>query len=269
MCLADLAILDLTPRIAAEVDLHPNHSVLPARLREEYITLHYSGPSEYPNRTHDAELNTLVSEARYQVNHNYAKRGNPPAYPDGPLYDFAVISDGTIVRLRSKRVQLWHAGNGTANERSWSVHVPLGGRQNLTDAQRAGLFLLFDALRVEGSAIPRANVVAHCEWPRVRGNPIRSNVYRLLPEQSACPGSVLFAHIPAYRSLPDQPPRYRVRVRTAVYEVPRVEPRRIALGGTAHLAVGQEITIDSTYPNGMAHLVGGLGFVELANLDRL
>lgn len=269
MCLADLAILDLTPRIAAEVDLHPNHLVLPARLREEYITFHYSGPSEYPDRSHDGELRTLIAETRFQVNHNYAKRGQPAAFPDGPLYDFAVISDGTKVRLRSKRVQLWHAGNGTANERSWSVHVPLGGRQNMTEAQRASLFELFDALRVEGAAIPRANVVAHCEWPRVRGVPIRAESWRLLPEQSACPGKILFPHIPAYRSLPDQPPRYRVKVRLPVYEVPRVDPRRIALGGTAHLAVGQEITIDSTYPNGMAHLVGGLGFVELAHLESL
>lgn len=261
--LRDLAILDYTPQIAT-IPLRKGHQVLEARGPEQFVTFHYSGVVN-GHRSRAAELALLLSEVKYQVNHDYSNDGSG-AYPDGYLYDFAVLSDGTIVRTRARRQQLWHAGNETANRASWSVHVMLGPGQNLEAAQRASLFALFDALRAE-SSIPRQNVIAHCEWPRKDGQPLRSSYYRLLSRQTECPGATLFPHVVAYRSLPDLPPLYRAKQALAVYEVPTVDSKRVALHGTAVLPVGSQVRIDATYPNGMAHLVGGLGFVELNKLE--
>lgn len=261
--LRDLTILDLTKQIAA-IPLHSGHTVLPPRGREAYITFHYSGVVN-ANRARAAEVKRLLDEAFYQIHHDYSSNGSG-AYPDGYLYDFAVLSDGAICRTRPDRRQLWHAGNQTANQASWSVHAMLGPGQNLTEPQRGSLFALFDALRAE-SSIPRQNVIAHCEWPRKSGQPQRSAYYRLLPGQSACPGATLFPHVVAYRSLPDLPQQWRAKELLTVYEVPSVDPTRIALHGTAVLPAGALVRIDATYPNGMGHLVGGLGFVELNKLE--
>lgn len=265
--LNSLNILDLT----AEIDRIPRvkgHQTLAARGPEKKITYHYSAVF-YADRSRDAELRRVLAEATYQIRKNWAKPGKPPIYGDGLMYDFVVLSDGLIVRTRRDRRQLWHCNNTIGNTTSWSVHAMLGPNQNLTDPQRASTFALFDALRVD-SNIPRQNVVSHCEWPLTKGQPIRSERYRLLPGQSACPGPLLHTQIVAYRSLPDRPARYLARVALPVYEVPRVDPARIALGGTAILPAGQPITIDVTYPDsGMAHLVGGLGFVVLADLEPL
>ncbi|MBK9711538.1 MAG: N-acetylmuramoyl-L-alanine amidase [Kouleothrix sp.] len=261
MCLADLDILDYTAQVAA-IPLQSGYTPLQPREREAYVTFHYSGVV-YLDRSRDAELRALLREAAYQIRHDYGEG----SFPDGYLYDFAVLSDGTKVRTRRERVQLWHCGNKLGNARSWSVHVLLGPGQNLTDPQRRSLFELFDALRAE-SNIPRANVVAHCEWPRVDGEPSRAPTYRRLPQQSACPGATLFPHIPAYRSLPDPPTRYRLNAPTPVYEVPNVDPQRVALSGAAVLSAGQIVAIDETYANGMGHLVGGLGFVELQGATK-
>lgn len=144
----------------------------------------------------------------------------------------------------------------------------LGPGQNLTDPQRVSLFALFDALRNE-SSIPRQNVIAHCEWPRTDGPPQRSAYYRLLPRQSACPGATLFPHVAAYRTLPDLPRQWRAKEPLPVYEVPAVDPKRIALHGSAILPAGALVRIDVTYPNGMGHLVGGLGFVEMNKLEPI
>lgn len=261
--LRDLSILDLTTQIAA-IPLRRGHQVLPQRQGEQYITFHYSGVVA-GDRSHAAELARLLGEVAYQVNHDYSSDGSG-AYPDGYLYDFAVLSDGTIVRTRPDWRQLWHAGNATANRSSWSVHVLLGPGQNLESPQRASLFALFDNLRAE-SSIPRQNVIAHCEWPRKDGLPVRSDYYRLLPGQSACPGATLFPHVAAYRSIPDLPQLWRAKEALPVYEIPAVDPKRIALHGSAVLPAGSQVRIDATYPNGMVHLLGGLGFAEASKLE--
>jgi hypothetical protein len=59
---------------------------------------------------------------------------------------------------------------------------------------------------------------------------------------------------------------FQTRVATPVYEVPAVDPSRIALGGTATLDPGTEVTIDMTYKNLMAHLSSSLGFVEISKV---
>lgn len=54
-----------------------------------------------------------------------------------------------------------------------------------------------------------------------------------------------------------------------VYEVPEVNPRRVALHGAALLRAGTECMIDMGYSNGMLHLADGLGFVEGSKLRGL
>jgi hypothetical protein len=267
MSLSNLNILDLSAQLD-NLPKHPGYSILPPRNAETYITFHYSGVM-YADRSHGAEIARIIDETQYQLNHNYGLNG-ATAYPDGLLYDFVVLSDGTIVRTRGKRVQLWHCGNATGNRQSWSVHVMLGPNQDLLSPQRVSTVALFDALRADGN-IPRENVVGHCEWPHGDGPPDRTPTYRLLPGQSACPGAHLFPAVAAYRAGTSPPPpspvSYRVRG-VPVYEGP-AETYPVALQGTAYLTSGMVIEIDRTYSNGMGHLASGLGFVRLDALERL
>lgn len=54
-----------------------------------------------------------------------------------------------------------------------------------------------------------------------------------------------------------------------IYETPAINPTRVALNGAALLRQGWECIIDMGYPNGMAHLADGLGFVEGCKLRAL
>jgi N-acetyl-anhydromuramyl-L-alanine amidase AmpD len=55
-------------------------------------------------------------------------------------------------------------------------------------------------------------------------------------------------------------------VDATIYEVPAVNPTRVALHGGAVLRAGYECIIDMGYSNGMVHLADGLGFVEGSKL---
>jgi hypothetical protein len=200
--LAQLIDIDYT----AEIDRlprRPGHKALPLRGRETSISLHYSGVV-YLDRSRGAELRRILSEAEHHLKKNWGPRGRPVIYGDGLMYDLVVLSDGAIVRTRRDRRQLWHVGNADGNRESWSVHVLLGPGQDLTPAQRASLFRLFDAIRADGQ-IARRNVFGHNEWPRGDGAPIPDTSYRLLAGQSECPGPLLHKHLVAYRALGDTP----------------------------------------------------------------
>lgn len=188
--------LDYTPQINL-LPRHPNARTIPLRTApERWATLHYSGvPGDrYVDRSRQAELQRILAEARYQLNTNYGAAGKAPAYPDGYLYDFVILSDGTAVRTRADRRQLWHCGNATGNALSWSIHVMLGVGQDMTGLQRSRLWRLLDTLGVP--------LVGHCEWPRGDGPPVISSTYKVLPGQSECPGPVLHKRIVEYRSRP-------------------------------------------------------------------
>ena len=188
--------------------------MLPARATEAWITFHYAAVVS-ADRSRAAELHRILAEARYQIQKNWAKSGQAPIYGDGLMYDFAILSDGTIVRTRKRRQQLWHCHNTIGNSGSYSLHWMLGPGQDLTPEQRAASFALADALRAE-SGIPRDHVVAHCEWPLDDGPPHVASTYRRQPGQSACPGATLFAHVAAYRALPDPSPAGPLRFRITV-----------------------------------------------------
>jgi hypothetical protein len=260
--LDQLDILDLTAAID-KIPRVPGHQTIAQRTDEDWITFHYSAVI-YRDRSRTAELARILDEAGFQIGKNWAKKGQPPIYGDGLMYDFVILSDGTIVRTRRRRQKLWHVNNSTGNGSSWSNHWMLGPGQDLTPAQRASSFALADAQRAD-SGILRDHVVAHCEWPLTKGDARPSPTYKVQRGQSVCPGPLLHAHVAAYRALSD------IRTMTTieampVYEVPYVEPARIALKGTAFLPAGEPVEIDQTYSNGMAHLHSGLGFVELEKL---
>lgn len=209
--------LDLTPRIDA-LPRKRGHQALARREIERSITLHYSGVV-YPNRSREAELATLVAEARHHLMKNWgdAKR---PVFGDGMMYDVAVLSDGSRVRTRRDARQLWHCGNLEGNATSYSVHVALGPGQDLTDPQRDSLYLLFDELRA-ARQLPRSAVLGHNEWPRTKGSPAPSETYRLLKRQSECPGAVLHRHLVAYRALSDAPAAGDYDIHSPILGTPR------------------------------------------------
>lgn len=197
--LDQLAILDLSREIAA-LPRKRGAETIPVRTGpEQWITFHYSGVV-YTNRTSAIERIRVLNEARHHLIKNW--QTNPkktPIYADRYMYDFVVLSDGTIVRS-GDRHQFWHCGNVIGNATSWSVHVMLGGQQDLTQPQQISLFALFDALRID-SGLGRDRVISHCEWPRKTGLPRISIPYRRLQDQSECPGAILHRHIAAYRAI--------------------------------------------------------------------
>jgi hypothetical protein len=267
-----LTLLDLTDQIAA-IPLVRGHQILAPREREQYLTFHYSAVI-YTDRSRAAELARIISEARFQIEKNWETRpGRPPIYGDGLMYDFVVLSDGTIVRTRKRGVRLWHCNNTIGNNGSWSIHWMLGPGQDLTPAQRASSFALADALCADGD-IPRHNVVAHCEWPLEKGEPVRTDHYHLLPGQSTCPGATLFPHVVAYRASQDGPAalalRFHVTVPTA--NVRQGPGTTYPIAGTMHR--GDELIADKVLDGQAvgddrrwAHRADGLGFVHLSVLE--
>ncbi len=274
--LESLDILDYSSELAV-LPKHAGSSVLPPRLVSEYITFHYSGVS-YKDRSYAAEFERIASETRYQMNHNYGTKAHP-FFPDGPLYDYSVLSNGTIVRLRAQPVQLWHCGNVMGNAKSWAVHVMLGPGQDMTPPQAASMTALIDALRA-ASSIPRENVVGHCEWPRSAGLPSRTSTYTLRADgQSACPGKTLFPFVAAYRAISDTPVytrRYRVKpggatIRQAWWRTGPNEASNIAGQLTAGTLIEVDVvrigeTIDGV--DEWAHLADGRGFTHCSALER-
>src|SRR5262249_46744325 len=121
---------------------------------------------------------------------------------DSFQYHFVVLSNGEIWQTRNLEFIAWHIGNAEGNERSIGIHLPLGTGQAPTAAQWEATKRLIEALRAD-YGLSRQQVVGHCEWPRERGHAQPSATYRVLPLQSACPGSVLHAKLVEYRAIVD------------------------------------------------------------------
>lgn len=211
---AQLAALPRTPGAVAQ----------DAPLEPQSITLHYSGVVT-PDRTPAAERARLLNEARYHLSKNWRSGSGAPVYASRYQYHAVVLSDGATVWCNDL-IQLWHAGNITANRTSISVHVMLGGVQDLTPVQRASLFTLFDTLRA-AHGIPQHAVYGHCEWPRGDGPARPLPSYQPQPLQSRCPGPVLFRHVVAYRAVAALTRRYRARTLAWVRPTPSDEARHV------------------------------------------
>lgn len=193
--------LDYSDDIAV-LPKHAGYTVLPARAGEQYVTIHYSGV-DYLQTDRNGELRRILDESRYQLGHNYGT-ATAPAYPDGLLYDVVILSDGTRVRTRANPQQLWHCGNAIGNRVSWAVHLMLGPKQDATAAQWAAAVNVIEQMCFMCN-ISRSNVVGHNEWPRHDGAPVPSATYKLLPEQSECPGKFLHQRLADWRALPVDP----------------------------------------------------------------
>ena len=263
--LAQLPALDLSAELA-RLPLRPGAQRLAPRGPELSITFHFSDVI-YARREREVEQPRILDEARYQIAKNWNDDAKgPPIYGDGLMYDFVVLSDGTIVRTRGRRQRLWHCRNAVGNASSWATHVMLGRGQDLTTAQRTSVFALWDALRADGN-IPRENVFSHCEWPvgKGAGGAVRSATYRPQPGQSLCPGAQLHADVVAYRAAGNAPGRYRVASPT----VARIAPdatAAVAWDGTCNLPVDALLDIDSI-TNGWAHWPAA-GFVLRSALEH-
>jgi hypothetical protein len=218
-----------------------------------YLTLHYNGPV-VANRTPKGELAQLTADANYHM-----RKGGvgAPNGADGLQYHYAVISDGTIYQCRNDSAVLWHSGNAVGNAWSLSIHVPVGGKQDATEAQWASVLALFEFLRTR-YAIPIERVIGHSEW-----------------KSTDCPGPKLMPRLIRWRQ---SAPATRVqahgsaRVATAVYEAPTTIAT-IALGGRAHLDVGQAMDFDAILVGKLAlgdvrwlHRADGTGFVPYGAL---
>jgi hypothetical protein len=202
----------------ARLAKHPGYTTLPPRTTTRYLTLHYSGVV-YADRSHAAELNRILNEARYQLHHDYSGNGSG-SYPDGLLYDCVILSDGTCVRTRARPQQLWHCGNATGNAQSYSLHLMLGPGQDATPAQWQRVLRVIDEVRA-AHAFPARHIVGHCEWPRRAGAPQPSAIYRVLPDQSECPGRVLHARLAQARAAASTPPVPFYSADSAILGLPR------------------------------------------------
>ena len=190
--------IDYSDEIAA-LPKHAGYTNLPLRSAERWVTLHYSGVN-YPPANHEGELARILSEARYQMGHNYGSV-REPAYVDGLLYDVVILSDGTRVKTRRARQQLWHCGNKEGNARSWAVHLMLGPLQDATPIQWSSTLNIFEQLS-QLYGIPKSRIVGHNEWPRSDGLPQPSPIYKTLPRQSECPGRILHQRLAQWREAP-------------------------------------------------------------------
>jgi hypothetical protein len=278
--LDQLTILDYTAEIA-RIPLVPGHETLPPREFESEITFHFSDVI-YKDRSRAAELRRILDEAIYQIRKNWGQKGQPPIYGDGLMYDFVVLSDGTIVRTRRRRVQLWHVRNEQGNAHSWSVHVMLGRGQDVTPEQRRSIFALFDALCAD-SHIPRASVVAHCEWPVLRGLAVTGAAYHVQPGQSECPCPILWNSIVGpYRAGASVERRMHIIAQCSPdpadnFAAVRIAPMRSApeaqiSGKNVRLSPLTPVIVDSLQ-NGYYHLAasnpagGAIGFIAQSLLD--
>jgi hypothetical protein len=143
-----------------------------------YITIHYNGPAVPSFGYPLGERSQLIADARY---HMRLGAFGVPSGADGIQYHYAVLSDGAALLLRRPEAYLWHAGNAEANRYSLAIHLPLGGLQQATARQLAGLWRLVDHLRSVYS-IAAHNVKGHLEW-----------------SDTACPGTYLMQQIKQYR----------------------------------------------------------------------
>ena len=221
-------------------------------------TLHYNGPPVAHAGVPALEQLQLAGDARFHMKAPAA--GGLGA--DGIQYHYAVLSDGTTCQLRDESAVLWHCANAVGNNQHISVHLPLGGAQDATPAQwRATTDLFADLARRYGWAA-RSAVLGHREWPRSDGRP-----------QKSCPGPILFKRLQQWRGALAADACYRVAVDSALIREGPGQQYRVALGGTAKLPRGSELTVgaivNGTPPAGSTDgrwlwLRSGVGFVHIS-----
>lgn len=226
-----------------------------------YITLHYNGQA-VGDRTYEGELKQLRIDADW---HMRVGTLSPYTGADGIQYHFAVLSNGTVLKLRDFR-QLWHCANAEGNAHSVAVHLPLGGRQDASTPQWEATTKLLELL-MTGFCLPGRHLVrGHCEWPRSDGK-----------GQSQCPGPILMERLRQWRGEDRKRRQYEVVVNAAnVRESPWRHVNNIALGGQAVMGKGNVFLGDAIVRGEniggtdlWVHRADGIGFVHMSLLREV
>lgn len=134
------------------------------------IVVHFNGPS-MDRRRGDLELMRGVAD--YHLQRNWGT-GFPPVRGNGCMYHFMIARDGLPHLTRTAEMWSWHATASWANRRAIAVFLPLGGDQEMSRDQSAGLERFCDAwLAARGG--DRGDVYGHgdvfsteCPGPALR-----------------------------------------------------------------------------------------------------
>jgi len=168
----------------------------------DWLTLHYNGPSVAAAGSPAGEIKQLQSDAQFHITKNWAENGQPPLHGQRIMYDLAVLSDGSAYVLGDPDDLLWHCGNQIGNARSYALHFPIGGVQDVTEPQWQTAMRIYEQLAAHHGWPGTSRLVGHCEWPRkTTGQPVLStDIYRVQPHQSMCPGVNIATRMIAYRA---------------------------------------------------------------------
>ena len=231
------------------------------RAETRYITLHYNGGPRFevpPHRQYGAGLLEHLRMARDW--HSRPGAFGVPIGADGIQYHFAVGSDGSVYQMRNDLCILWHCGHEVGNTQSYSIHLPLGGNQEPSDAMWDATIELVRHLG-GGSTIPRSRVLGHLEW-----------------SATACPGTPIMERIAAYRNTATVP---RKKHQTGEHII--IWPATVRTDHTVNgrevltLSRGHRVFIDAwldskdTDGRGVGkwgHWVTGLGFIHESALEK-
>ncbi len=146
------------------------------------VVIHYSGP---PVTRRSETLAVLQSEARYHVDKDWSRAGDPPVRGDGLMYHVAIGDDGAAYLCRDLEAVLWHCGAWPQNALALSIHVPIGGDQRATAAQVGTLRRVVDDWR-QSTRTPCDEVWGHQEL-----------------QPTSCPGTLMADFVRPYRAAND------------------------------------------------------------------
>lgn len=167
----------------------------------DWLTLHYNGPSVAAAGNPSGEIKQLQADARFHIDKVWGFDGATPLHGQRIMYDLAVLSDGSVYVLGDPDDLLWHCGNQIGNARSYALHLPIGGVQDVTEPQWQAAIRIYEQLAAHHGWPGMSRLVGHCEWPRTTGQPVLStDVYRVQPGQSMCPGVNIATRLIAYRA---------------------------------------------------------------------
>jgi hypothetical protein len=250
-------ILDLRQKLP--LNSRWDGATIGTRGQTRFVTLHYNGPAVPEHRQSGLGLmQQLRIDLDWQTQPGWS---GVPQGADGLQYHFVVAADGTVYQTRDEDALLWHCANGTGNAQSLSVHFPIGGLQEPTDAMWQAGVALVEHLRHKYS-IARGAVLGHLEW-----------------SSNTCPGR-LMPRIVEYRNAEPVPPKEQPEPGRYICIWPATVRTDYTVAGDYVLTLqrGHEVEVDAwkeskdTSGRGVgwwAHWETGLGFVHESALERM
>jgi hypothetical protein len=167
----------------------------------DWLTLHYNGPKVAAAGDPAREIKQLQIDARVHIDKDWANNPAAPVHGRRIMYDLAVLSDGSAYVLGDPDDLLFHCGNQIGNARSYALHVPVGGAQDVTERQWQTVIRIYEQLAAHHGWPGVSRFVGHREWPRGNGQPVlTSDPKYIQPNQSVCPGKNLMSRLIGYRN---------------------------------------------------------------------